>query len=153
MYSLSITFALHILPGGEVFYHHATIEPSVTYEGNDSQVLVDRLQACLVFFIYHVYLSAPSSPTLEGKCTDSSLLVLMHQKAGNQLQWDLFLGSRKLDWELVEMGGFVVDMQADYLTVKIPAHSPALTLRVATVLFLKHFLFLSNSKFKTCLWF
>lgn len=94
-----------------------------------------------------MYLSAPSSPTLEGKCTDGSLLVLMHQKAGNQLQWDLFLGSRKLDWELVEMGGFVVDMQADYLTVKIPAHSPALTLRVATVLFLEHFLFLSNSDF------
>lgn len=50
MYSLSITFALHILPGGEVFYHHATIEPNVTYKGNDSQVLIDRLQACLVFF-------------------------------------------------------------------------------------------------------
>lgn len=68
-----------------------------------------------------MHLLAPSSPRLEGKCTDSS-----------RLQWDLFLSDRKLDWELVAMGGFEVEMQADYLIVKIPAHSPALTLRVAS---------------------
>lgn len=128
MYSLSVTFVLHILPGGEVFYHHATIEPNVTYEGNAATFA--RVFAGFPCFIHCVSLSAPRFPRLEGKCTESSLLVLLHHEAGNQLQWDLFLGARKLDWELVEMGGIVVEMQADYLSVKIPSHSPALTLRV-----------------------
>ncbi|XP_029931936.1 uncharacterized protein LOC115376482 isoform X2 [Myripristis murdjan] len=102
-YILPLTFTFTISPHGAVFYHQATVESSVQER------------------------SAPGSTWLEGKCTESGLRVLLHHDAQDELQWELFLGARRLDWELVELGGFRLEAEEEYFSVEIPLDSPGMT--------------------------
>lgn len=52
--------------------------------------------------------------------------MLLHHGA----QDHLYLGGHRLDWELVERAGMVVDADEDLLAVEIPLHSPGVTYEV-----------------------
>ncbi|XP_056156174.1 uncharacterized protein LOC130130490 [Lampris incognitus] len=108
-YSLPLTFGLTILPNGGVFYHRATVESYV------------REQTAL------------ASPRLEGRCTTRGVLVMLHYGDRGEMQWELFLGSRRLDWELVEMGDFRLEAEEDYFSVEIPLYSPGMTYEELTL--------------------
>ncbi|KAJ8416654.1 hypothetical protein AAFF_G00325320 [Aldrovandia affinis] len=98
-YTLRITFALDISPHAEVFYHHGTV--------------VSDLRDVVL-------------PRLEGKCTDEGVLVLLYY--GNQdFQWEMYLGHRRLDWELVDLGGYVIETEEDYFSVELPLYSLGMT--------------------------
>ncbi|XP_061091892.1 uncharacterized protein LOC133124589 isoform X2 [Conger conger] len=98
-YTLKVTFALDISPHGDVFYHHSTV--------------VSDLPDIVL-------------PRLEGKCTPEGILVLLHY--GNQdFQWEMYLGNRRLDWELVELGGYILKTEEDYFSVELPLYSLGMT--------------------------
>ncbi|KAG7464644.1 hypothetical protein MATL_G00167800 [Megalops atlanticus] len=94
-YTLVVTFALSISPYGEVFYHHGTV--------------VSALRDVV-------------PPRLEGKCSDKGVVVLLY--FGNQdLQWEMYLGGRRLDQELAELGGYVMENEEDYFSIELPVYS------------------------------
>ncbi|XP_035267189.1 uncharacterized protein LOC118224108 isoform X2 [Anguilla anguilla] len=98
-YTLRVTFVLDISPHGEVFHHHGT-------------VVTDLRNVVL--------------PRLEGKCTQEGILVLLHY--GNQdFQWEMYLGNRRLDWELVELGGYLTKTGEDYFSIELPLYSLGMT--------------------------
>lgn len=55
--------------------------------------------------------------------------MLLHQGA-RELQWELFLGPNRIDWKLIETGGFTVETKQDLVSVEIPLFSPGMTYEV-----------------------
>ncbi|XP_051800195.1 uncharacterized protein LOC127532492 [Acanthochromis polyacanthus] len=108
VFGLTFIFTLSISPTEEVFYHQATVEHSVEYEGECS-LLPAVLKCRLCFWVHLNIMPQFIIYTLQlpdhrvGKCTESSLLVLLHYGALDELQWELFVGTHRLDWDLMEM--------------------------------------------------
>ncbi|KAJ8342972.1 hypothetical protein SKAU_G00329000 [Synaphobranchus kaupii] len=93
-YTLAVTFTLLISPHGEVYNHPAAV--------------VCDLQDVVL-------------PRLEGTCTDRGVKILVHY--GNlDSQWDVYLGDHKLDWALVERGGYVLETRKDYYSLELPLY-------------------------------
>ncbi|KAJ8338201.1 hypothetical protein SKAU_G00371670 [Synaphobranchus kaupii] len=98
-YTLRATFALEISPHGEVFHYHGTVVTDIR------DVVLARL---------------------EGKCIHEGILVLLYY--GNQdFQWEMYLGNHRLDWELVELGGYIMKTEKDYVSVELPLYSLGMT--------------------------
>ncbi|XP_062305331.1 uncharacterized protein LOC134009721 isoform X2 [Osmerus eperlanus] len=101
-YTLPLLFTLFISARAQVFHH--------------ADIIVSRV----------LEQPAPERLRLEGLCTERGLLVLLHQGA-RDLQWELFLGANRIDWKLIEMGGFTVETKKDLVSVEIPLFSPGMT--------------------------
>ncbi|KAL2079613.1 hypothetical protein ACEWY4_025357 [Coilia grayii] len=70
--------------------------------------------------------AADSAPWLEGRCRESGVQVLLHY-GSRERPWELYVGGRRLDWELVELGGFELELEEDYLSVELPLFAPGMT--------------------------
>ena len=69
---------------------------------------------------------------LEARCLERSLLVRLRYgtRGPDHLQWELYLGGRRLDTELARMGRFRLEDQEDSLQVEIPLHGPGMVFEV-----------------------
>ena len=89
-------------------------------------------QATLPLLFLFFFPSLSVLPWLEGKCTHEGILVLLHY--GNQdFQWEMYLGNRRLDWELVELGGYIMKTEEDYFSIELPLYSLGMTYEVCAI--------------------
>ncbi|KAJ8266094.1 hypothetical protein GJAV_G00125800 [Gymnothorax javanicus] len=104
-YTLAVTFSLLISPHGEIYNHPVT--------------LVSDLQDVVL-------------PRLEGNCTVRGVRILVHY--GNlDSQWEVHLGGHRLDWSLVERGGYELETRRDYYSLELPLYSVGMSYQYLTL--------------------
>lgn len=58
--------------------------------------------------------------------------VRLHYGSGPR-PWELYVGHRRLDWELVELGQLLLEVEDDHLSVDIPLSAPGITYEVREI--------------------
>ena len=68
-------------------------------------------------------------PRVEGDCTDKGVRLQVHQ--GNLIsQWEVYVGGRRLDRELVELAGYELISMNNYSILQIPLYGLGMTYEV-----------------------
>ncbi|XP_058631293.1 uncharacterized protein LOC131540469 isoform X5 [Onychostoma macrolepis] len=98
-YTLYGVFSFILFPDGEIYNHSATVEA--------------ELQDVVL-------------PKLEGECTVQGVRTLAYYGNIDSSEWSLYVGRMKLDWELVELGGFSLDPHELYLSLEVPLYAPGM---------------------------
>nr|XP_055057000.1 uncharacterized protein LOC129441188 isoform X4 [Misgurnus anguillicaudatus] len=98
-YTLSVVFLFILFPEEEFYNHSATVEA--------------ELQDVVL-------------PKLEGECTKRGVRFLAYYGNIDSSEWSLSIGGMKLDWELVELGGFSLDAHERYLSLEVPLYAPGM---------------------------
>ncbi|RXN06943.1 hypothetical protein ROHU_036992 [Labeo rohita] len=98
-YTLYGVFSFIMFPDGEIYNYSATVEA--------------KLQDVVL-------------PKLEGDCTIQGVRTLAYYGNIDSSEWSLYVGGMKLDWELVELGGFSLDPHELYLSLEIPLYAPGM---------------------------
>ncbi|XP_077062462.1 uncharacterized protein LOC143714895 isoform X1 [Siphateles boraxobius] len=65
-------------------------------------------------------------PKLEGECTVRGVRTLAYYGNLDSSEWSLYVGGMKLNWELVELGGFSLDPHELYLSLEVPLYAPGM---------------------------
>lgn len=66
---------------------------------------------------------------LWGSCTERGVMVVLHY-GSEDVQWVLYVGDRRLDGELVQLGGYRLDGGDDHFSLEIPLYSPGIAYEV-----------------------
>ncbi|KAJ8276108.1 hypothetical protein COCON_G00078600 [Conger conger] len=104
-YRLTVTFSMLVSPHGEIYDHPMAV--------------VCDLQDVVL-------------PKLEGNCTDRGVKILV--RYGNlDSQWEVYLGGNKLDWALVERGGYVLENRKHYYSLELPLYSVGMAYEYLTL--------------------
>ncbi|XP_043096213.1 uncharacterized protein LOC122345804 [Puntigrus tetrazona] len=98
-YTLYGVFSFILFPDGEIYNHSTTVEA--------------ELQDVVL-------------PKLEGECTVRGVRTLAYYGNIDSSEWSLYVGRRRLDWELVELGGFSLDARELYLSLEVPLYAPGM---------------------------
>ncbi|XP_065140672.1 uncharacterized protein [Paramisgurnus dabryanus] len=98
-YTLSVGFLFILFPEEEFYNHSAIVEA-------DLQDVV--------------------LPKLEGECTNRGVRALAYYGNIDSSEWSLSIGGMKVDWELVELGGFSLDAHELYLSLEVPLYAPGM---------------------------
>lgn len=80
-------------------------------------------------------------PKLEGDCTIQGVRTLAYYGNIDSSEWSLYVGGMKLDWELVELGGFSLDPHELYLSLEIPLYAPGMAYEVQEMPKTSYYLF------------
>ncbi|KAL0993768.1 hypothetical protein UPYG_G00113710 [Umbra pygmaea] len=94
-YTLVLTFVLSVPPNSDLYQHPATVEADV------QDVVL---------------------PRVEGGCTAKGVRLLLHNGTMDS-QWEVYVGGRRLDWELVELGGYALETRQDYFSMLVPLYA------------------------------
>lgn len=93
-YTLKVIFTLSISPHAEIYHHPATVE-------SDLQDVV--------------------LPRVDGVCTSRGVQLLLHH--GNLFsQFEVYIGGRRLDWELVELAGYELVTREEHSSIEVPLY-------------------------------
>jgi len=79
----------------------------------------------IYFYLYPLVL-----PKLEGECTVQGVRTLAYYGNIDSSEWSLYVGGMKLNWELVELGGFSLDPHELYLSLEVPLYAPGMAYEV-----------------------
>lgn len=69
-------------------------------------------------------------PKLEGECTVQGVHILAYYGNIDSSEWSLYVGGMRLDWELVELGGFYLNPHELYLSLEVPLYAPGMAYEV-----------------------
>uniref|UniRef100_A0A8C1NEX9 ZP domain-containing protein n=1 Tax=Cyprinus carpio TaxID=7962 RepID=A0A8C1NEX9_CYPCA len=98
-YTLYGVFSFILFPDGEIYNHSATVEA--------------ELQDVVL-------------PKLKGECTARGVHTLAYYGNIDSSEWRLYVGGMRVDWELVELGGFSLDPHELYLSLEVPLYAPGM---------------------------
>ncbi|KAI4895748.1 hypothetical protein NFI96_024036, partial [Prochilodus magdalenae] len=115
---LALTFDFMIIPGKEHYSYTTNV--------------VSDLKVPVLSYVYimtvitNIYSQRAVPARLEGRCTERGVVVVLHY-GSEDAQWELYVGQRRLDWELVQLGGYKLKSEEDHLSVELPLYSPGMT--------------------------
>ncbi|KAJ7996165.1 hypothetical protein DPEC_G00234230 [Dallia pectoralis] len=94
-YTLALTFTLSVFPHSDLYHHPANLEADV------QDVVL---------------------PNVTGSCSSKGVRLQLRYGTMDS-QWEVYLGGRRLDWELVELGGYALETRWDYFSMVVPLYA------------------------------
>lgn len=126
-----MNFTLLLIPHGETFSHPASVVCELQDVGECGRTLTPLLESPPWQRHWLSTFLPPVFPKIKAQCTDASIRLQLHY--GNmETQWWLFVGSHRLEPELVDKGRYWLESGPGYLGVEVPLFGPGMAYEVGS---------------------